>query len=346
MFCPRCGTQAAAAQSFCTNCGNALYSGAEPPPLPPRAPAAAPLAAAAIYASFARRTLAFILDYLIVAFLIGMISAFRPGWGELGPLYALVFVWLYKAGMESSALQASLGKLALGIKVTALDGERIGFARASGRFFAQLLSSIPLYIGYLMAGFTRRRQALHDLIAGTLVVRKKCAPAEIAHAPPAPAGEDAIAVVIIVFLGIFLIGILAAIAIPAYQDYTIRAQVSEGLSLVQPYKERVGAAIARGMDPAQVDSAAIGLGELRGRYVQDIAVRSAAFIITYGGAANPNLQGHHLVIYAGKTASGEVVFVCGHAQPPPGFSAGAGDSGNATDVDARYLPAACRERRN
>ena len=62
--------------------------------------------------------------------------------------------------------------MALGLKVTDLQGKRISFARATGRHFAKLLSGMILLIGYIMAGLTERKQALHDMIAGTLVVRE------------------------------------------------------------------------------------------------------------------------------------------------------------------------------
>jgi uncharacterized RDD family membrane protein YckC len=80
--------------------------------------------------------------------------------------------WLYFAKLESSARQATIGKRALGIAVTDLAGRRISFGRATGRYFAKFLSSVAA-IGFLMAGFTARKQALHDMIAGCLVVRRR-----------------------------------------------------------------------------------------------------------------------------------------------------------------------------
>jgi uncharacterized RDD family membrane protein YckC len=80
--------------------------------------------------------------------------------------------WLYFGLMESSAKQGTLGKMAVGIKVTDLQGNRISFGRATGRYFSKILSGLILYIGYMMAGFTEKKQALHDMIAGTLVVVK------------------------------------------------------------------------------------------------------------------------------------------------------------------------------
>jgi uncharacterized RDD family membrane protein YckC len=80
--------------------------------------------------------------------------------------------WLYFAMMESSNKMATLGKMAIGIKVTDLNGNRISFGRATGRYFAKILSGMILMIGYIMAGFTEKKQALHDMIASCLVVMK------------------------------------------------------------------------------------------------------------------------------------------------------------------------------
>jgi len=91
---------------------------------------------------------------------------------ELGLVsFSLLVKWLYFALQESSSAQATLGKRVMGLKVTNLEGQRIGFGQASGRFFGKIISSMILFIGYMMAGFTDRKQALHDILAGTLVVR-------------------------------------------------------------------------------------------------------------------------------------------------------------------------------
>ena len=85
----------------------------------------------------------------------------------------IVMTWLYFALMESSVRQGTVGKIALGLFVTDLHGRRISFARASGRFFAKIITGlIPFFIGYMMAGFTEKKQALHDMIAGCLVLKK------------------------------------------------------------------------------------------------------------------------------------------------------------------------------
>lgn len=85
----------------------------------------------------------------------------------------IIIGWLYHALMESGPWQATLGKKALGLMVTDLQGGRITFGRASGRHFAKMISGIILLIGYMMAGWTEKKQALHDIIAGTLVVKRQ-----------------------------------------------------------------------------------------------------------------------------------------------------------------------------
>jgi len=87
----------------------------------------------------------------------------------VGGAMGLVGSWLYSAVLESSSWQATLGKKALGLVVTDERGERIGFGRATGRYFAKILSALILLFGFFMIGWTQRRQGLHDIVAGTLV---------------------------------------------------------------------------------------------------------------------------------------------------------------------------------
>jgi uncharacterized RDD family membrane protein YckC len=85
----------------------------------------------------------------------------------------LVLTWLYFAGLESSAWQATVGKRMTGLMVTDMAGRRLGFWRSTARYFAKILSAVPILIGYLLAAFTPQKQALHDMIAGTLVVKRR-----------------------------------------------------------------------------------------------------------------------------------------------------------------------------
>ena len=92
---------------------------------------------------------------------------------RLGPddLLFAVGGWLYFALMETGKNQATLGKMVVGIKVTDLSGNRVTFGRATGRYFGKILSALTVFVGFMMAGWTTKRQALHDIMADTLVVR-------------------------------------------------------------------------------------------------------------------------------------------------------------------------------
>lgn len=162
------------------------------------------------YGGFWRRLLACALDCLVFwitisvfQFLLGFTSTGFGGSSEVrGPVLWMVVVlvlwqtcvcWVYYALWESSTYQATPGKMALGLVVTDLEGNRISISRATGRFFAQTLSVLTLGIGYIMIAFMQKKQGLHNLVAGCLVVRRS-----------APGKKMAIALIIGVFLsGVF-----------------------------------------------------------------------------------------------------------------------------------------------
>jgi uncharacterized RDD family membrane protein YckC len=145
----------------------------------------------AIHAGFWRRCAAYVIDYFLtfiasyaLGFLAGIALVALQGVEGMaiapmvGGLLGLIFGWLYFAMQESSARQATLGKLAMGIKVTDGQGRRIGFGRATGRFFGKLLSGLIFAIGFMLAGWTARKQALHDMLANTLVVFQSVQPGQ------------------------------------------------------------------------------------------------------------------------------------------------------------------------
>ena len=107
----------------------------------------------------------------MLGFVWGLVAGDDGGSLALLQLIATAGGFLYFALMESSTNQATVGKMALGIKVTDLEGNRISFGRALGRTFAKILSGLIIFIGYIIAAFTEKKQALHDMIAGTLVVK-------------------------------------------------------------------------------------------------------------------------------------------------------------------------------
>lgn len=126
------------------------------------------------YAGFWARVAATIIDALILLIPHLLITLVVDGrfFNASGYTNILTFVmdWLYYALLESGTNQATLGKRVLDIKVTDTDGRRIGFTRATGRYFSKILSTIILFIGFIMVAFDSRKQGLHDKIADTLVV--------------------------------------------------------------------------------------------------------------------------------------------------------------------------------
>lgn len=100
--------------------------------------------------------IAFFAVWLLILIIFGMVN--------------IIIEWLYYLLMESSTKQATFGKIILSIKVTDLNGSRVSFAKATGRYFGKILSGLILCIGYFIAGFTEKKQALHDILSGCLVV--------------------------------------------------------------------------------------------------------------------------------------------------------------------------------
>lgn len=128
-----------------------------------------------MYASFWHRGFAFLFDCLLVyaaVYLIHVVfgSAEPIVTSPLAWTTGILFFWLYFAALESSLMQATLGKRLAGIVVTDAEGERISFARASVRTFAKFLSALPFFFGFIIGAYTVRNRALHDYVAGTVVL--------------------------------------------------------------------------------------------------------------------------------------------------------------------------------
>jgi uncharacterized RDD family membrane protein YckC len=105
---------------------------------------------------------------------VGMVGAIMAAAGTIWILTMTIQI-LYYSFMESSKFQATFGKMALGLIVTDVNGGKLEFLKAFVRNLCKIISNFTLLIGYIMAGFTDKKQALHDMIAGTLVVKKQAA---------------------------------------------------------------------------------------------------------------------------------------------------------------------------
>jgi uncharacterized RDD family membrane protein YckC len=166
---------------------NIPNSGPAAPP-PPVWDATPPGPTSAGYGGFWFRVVAYILDAILLNIVFGIFGMIfgitiipanfatmdtHDAMTSMGTLQlvSLVVTWLYFALMESSARGATVGKMAVGLRVVTEQGNRLSFLNATGRFFAKLISAIILCIGFLMVAFTDRKRGLHDMIASTLVVK-------------------------------------------------------------------------------------------------------------------------------------------------------------------------------
>jgi type IV pilus assembly protein PilA len=140
---------------------------------------------------------------------------------------------------------------------------------------------------------------------------------------------------------IAIIGILAAIAIPAYQNYTIRAQVTEGLTLGDGWKTAIAEYYANtGNMPAAIANLA-GTSQSVGKYESSIVVSTGTIVIMYGNAANTKISGSTLSLIPWVNANSDVLWQCGNATIPAAASATlVGNAGSST-VPAQYLPTSC-----
>lgn len=292
------------------------------------------------YAGFWRRFAAYAVDYVVVL-VAGMVLgaiAIRSGLVADGTegrftLWLLLGYFLYCVLLESSSWQATVGKRAMGIKVTNRRGERIGIARAAGRFVAKLLSVLTLLVGYLLVAVTKRRQALHDLLAGTFVMHDG-----VRHTPSwvvATVGAAA---------AVPFVGAVAAVALPAYRDYVIRAQVSEGLELASGYRAAIEAAWRNSpQELSELTHDAVGAGLPRaGRYVESIEIVSGMIVISYGAAADDALAGSVLALVPALDARRALGWACGYGPPPAGFTLVYDGHAGYSDIEQRYIPSACR----
>ena len=200
MFCPKCGKETDASGKFCQWCGADLATiPASPVVATPEEEEGPDIG---VYAGLGRRLVAFVVDFIIILLLdlvamtvLGLTRGIQNSYfylvqhvsadqltpegtmaallGSVIAAYGVLLVvipWLYFAGFESSRSQATPGKLLMRIVVTDMTGNKPTFARVTLRHFAKFVSALIIFIGFLMIGFTTKRQGLHDRIAGCLVL--------------------------------------------------------------------------------------------------------------------------------------------------------------------------------
>lgn len=346
MDCSRCGGALAGDAKVCGACGEPVrtvwVNAASIRSADGRLPAA--LNAPDLYAGFWRRVAAFALDGLILAVIsivVGLIAGIVLGFamvasGRVAPdssietwgrIVGLLVPWLYFAKFESSASQATPGKRALGLEVTDEHGGQIGFWHASGRYVGRLISVLTLCVGYMMAGWTQRKQTLHDMLASCCVVRRQGLD-RVARQVPLRAGVRghamprwAIAVIAASGSLLLVVPVLAAMAIPAYQVYVVRVQVGEGMQLAQGVKARTAEFYANtGKFPeSNAEASVASPPEISGEYVSGVHVgmtkaRDGVVLVNFSNEAPQHasevLAGNYLAFIAQPRGDRSLAWEC------------------------------------
>lgn len=253
----------------------------------------------------------------------------RASWNW--PAFFVAFYWmLYRRMYGYAAAYFFLWPLAL-VVIMVLTQLLLGPAAAAIVYFLSVVA-VPFVIMPMFASALFHNHA-KDRIA-RVVAESPSHEAAVQRLIGQRSTSGGVAIVVTVFAGVFIIGILAAIAIPAYQDYTIRAQVTEGLMMAAPVKDAVARSYADGGSmPADLEALQLDGDAPQGRYVEALEVFDGKIAIRYGAAANQLIQGRVLVLAPEPAADGSINWICGYASP---------EAGEITDVEPKHLPSACR----
>jgi uncharacterized RDD family membrane protein YckC/Tfp pilus assembly major pilin PilA len=283
------------------------------------------------YGGFWARFAAAIIDNAILTIaavgLLAVASLVDEGLATVATAIYFIGALLYWPIMESSARQATFGKQLLGLQVTDAAGARLSFVRALLRNIAKIISAIPLYIGFLLAAFTSRKQALHDIVAGCLVVNRG-ATGEQMQQGVAATGMPAWAIALIILAAMVLpVGILAAIALPAYQDYTVRARMATAMLVGQQATQAVETFYARN-NTLPRDLKEAGMADPASREVRQVNVNPGNGAVQVVLAMAP-LDGKSILFVPQRDSSNRVIWTC-----------------RSDDVQPRYLPPSCRQNQN
>ena len=210
LTCENCGKELPDGVSFCAHCGTPVsvaqigpvHVPAAPPPAVEQIPVPQQFALPQVrptYAGFFVRAVSSLIDRVILSSIFGVIASFRPVVFLILPdpntqnvppatmqeflmsiphptpqgfLVLLLVMWIYYAAFEASSWQATPGKKLLRLYVTDVSGRRISFSRATFHNVGRMIAEMTFWVGYIPAAFTEKKQALHDMIAGCLVLRR------------------------------------------------------------------------------------------------------------------------------------------------------------------------------
>jgi uncharacterized RDD family membrane protein YckC/Tfp pilus assembly protein PilE len=279
-----------------------------------------------VYAGFWERFAAWFLDALVL-WVVAMVLSFASGvlialggGGSQPSIPLLITAYFapflifaaYFVLMESGERGATLGKRALKLRVVDVNGNRISKLRALGRWAAHGLSNLTIVIGYVIQPFTARKQALHDMVAGTLVVKTEKSSSGLALV---------IAIVASFFVIIAIIGILAAIAIPQYQSYVGKAHLYKAEAVGKVATQAVESYAAQtGKIPASIAETGAQLPPLPEVDHVTVNPQDGEVQVVLSAKGMPGtIAGKALVFDAEQTKDGKIMWKCSGPGIPKGM---------------------------
>lgn len=277
------------------------------------------------------RIAASILDSLIgfvLGGIVGLIWGLAGADPESGWITALALLAgaTYIIGTQCSGAMATLGKRAVGLIVVSRDGDQLTFGSSLGRYLVLLLTSL-LSFPLLVALFNRRHRGLHDMAAGTIVIKKSTYRRDLFNYDQIEAGPSsgATTAIVVLALAVPILGILAAIAIPAYQDYIVRAKVSGAIAQASVHKPAISGYFAA--NNFQQISA-----------YSDIGVEGSYTTADGNAEIDFNNDGLIVVRMLSEPVTGKTIYLT-----PMRSGDGIDWSCGSDDVPQKYLPAVCRK---
>lgn len=263
-----------------------------------------------VYAGFGRRYVAVMLDVFIIFVPLLVVGALLTGaigirldeqsnWSIASGVAAVCFVilfWIYNAVQISGSHRSTWGMRALLVQVVDANTlTRVEFAKVTRRYFVSLISALLFFVGYLIQPFTKRRQALHDIVADTIVL----ASGKLSAA--------AVAVLTVVGIAIPLTGVVAAVALPVYQEYVLRTEIGEALDIGEGAKKAVETYYRTNRSvPATLAAANAPQPPARARYQLSLDPASGLIIIKF----DPLLSDKTIMYAPGLDPHGDLSLLC------------------------------------
>jgi uncharacterized RDD family membrane protein YckC/Tfp pilus assembly protein PilE len=315
------------------------------PKLAAVAPAAAVTQSASLYAGLGQRFVGYLLDYVIFGVLavivivvvwillekvansveVSAVNYLLDNRRLFSAALALILGWLYFAGLEGSRLQGTPGQRIMGIKVTNKAGAHVSLWRASARLIVKPVSVSFFMVGYGMALFTAKRQTLHDLIAGCLVVKAAATPETIKAAGRAPRTSSVIRIPALVAALVFPLMFIMAIVVPEYNHYVDRSGVSAAAQAAFKVQTALGAYFTKNnefpSDLGTLEAASVTSRHIQ-RMLWDASTRDLRVTL-----ASQRLQSKTIRLHA-AVVDQNLLWTCDASDLPPRIRSAACDATN------------------